>query len=297
MERLITCPRCGLRGKLPAANPGDQLACPECRAVFTLPDGVSGSAAAPGPQVAPGPVTEDPFAVWVGEPGEQPARVVSPSGPDPQDAAAHLEWLRQETQRFNEYVVRKLALLEKRRQELANMESRAEATYLTREQELNRQQVALDARTEAVRQREQVIAARAAELDRQAESLAAQKGDIVDREAHLAGLERKIADLEKRERQLWPVVEALEGRRADAEAAQAALDRQRAALERRQAQLEREEQALRRRMEELDELEQQLRQELEEQERDLEAQRRVLAQREQVSRPSTTETPTGDRTP
>ena len=77
--------------------------------------------------------------------------------PESEDAAAHLEWLKQETARFNDYLTSSLAVIEKRRHELVAIESRAEAMYLPREQELNRQLAVVAGRLQALDRRGQAI--------------------------------------------------------------------------------------------------------------------------------------------
>jgi hypothetical protein len=221
------------------------------------------------------------FAVWVGNPGEQPLRpMIGVSGPVPEDAAAHLEWVRAEAHQFDQYVATRLAALDRRRQELAALESRLEADFTTREQELNRLRASLTARSEALSGREEEFARREAGFAETLAGLEGREAALGVREAKLMKLKLQVIELEHREKQLWPVVEALERRKAEAEHLLARL----AELDKRQAQLEREGQALTRRMVELDELEQDLRSELEQREREVEERRRLLELRERQVR-------------
>jgi chromosome segregation ATPase len=269
MEAVASCPHCGLRAKLPDAFRGGQLACPNCRKTFA----------------PPAPDGESEFSIWVGDPGAiaAPPQVVMP---DPADAAAHLEWLRQETVRFNDYITSSLAVIEKRRHELVAIESRAEAMYLPREQDLNRQLAAVAARGQALDAREAQLAEREAAVDRANEQFAPREAELKAREDRLFGTESRVVELEQREQELCSIVGELEGRRAEAEALVTAIAGQRANILRREAELDRSEQALARRLAEVEELEQQLRLELEEQERDLAIRRRELAHRTTTSTPT-----------
>ncbi|HET6575794.1 MAG TPA: hypothetical protein VFG68_19490 [Fimbriiglobus sp.] len=293
MERIINCPGCGVSGKLPANHPSGQISCPQCKTVFAIPASGGADTVSTPTQVRP---IDDRFAVWVGNPGEQPLRpAVGVSGPVPDDAAAHLEWVRAESHQFDQYVATRLAALDRRRQEMAALESRLESEFTTREQELNRQRASLTARTEALAGREEEFARREGEFAQTLAGLTGREKAVAAREAKLTAHKLKVVELERREKQLWPVVEALERRKEEAEHLLARL----AELDKRQAQLDREGQALARRVAELDELEQDLRSELEEREREVEERRRLLEMRERQVRAAATvdQTPAPVETP
>jgi DNA repair exonuclease SbcCD ATPase subunit len=278
MEAVVSCPNCGLRARLPGSYRGGQLACPKCKNSFT----------------PPAPDGESEFSVWVGDPS---AIAAPPQAmmPDPEDSAAHLQWLREETGRFNEFIAASLAMIEKRRHELVAIESRAEALYLPREQELNRQLAAVAARNERLAAREAELAEREAAVERANEQFAPREAELQAREDRLFGTEARIAELEQRQAELQTLVADLEARRAEADTFVTTIAGQRANILRREAELDRAEQALARRLAEVDEIEQQLRQELEEQERDLAIRRRELAQRPVPPTPVPASGPTGSR--
>jgi hypothetical protein len=277
MDRVISCPGCGVLGKLPPDYPAGQISCPQCQTVFDVP-----AARASDPPSAEGPaLTDERFAVWVGNPGEKPAvQAIGVGGPSPEDAAAHLDWLRGETRQFNQYVATRLAALDRRRQELAALESRLESEFTTREQELNRVRASLSARTEALTGREGEVARQESTFAETLAGLESREAAVAAREAKIASLLVKVVELERREKELGPVVEALERRKAEAEHLLARL----AELDKRQVELEREAQALSRRGNELDELEQDLRQELEQREREVEERSQMLDLRESQAR-------------
>lgn len=279
MDRVITCPGCGVSGKLPANHPRGQIACPQCHTVFPVPEAGGAAGAAPAP--VPVQPMDERFAVWVGDPGEKPPRpVLGVGGPGPDDAAAHLEWVRAEAHQFDQYVATRLAALDRRRQEMAALESRLESEFTTREQELNRMRASLVARTEALAGREEEFARKEAAFAETLSGLEGREAALGVREAKLTKLKLKVAELERREKQLWPLVEALERRKDEAEHQLARL----AELDKRQEALDRESQALARRVVELDELEQDLRGELEQREREVEERRRQLEQHERQVR-------------
>jgi hypothetical protein len=275
MDRVVSCPGCGVLGKLPSDFPEGQISCPQCRTVFAIP-----AADAVAPASAP---ADGQFAVWVGGPGEQPPAplpAVGVGGPSPEDAATHLDWLRRETQQFNQYVATRMAAFDRRRQELAALESRLESEFTTREQELNRVRASLSARTEVLAGREGEVARREATFAETLAGLESRVAAVAAREAKIASLIVKVVELERREKELRPVVEALERRKAEAEHLLSRLGE----LDRRQVELEREAQALARRGNELDELEQDLRQELEQREREVEERSQMLDLRESQAR-------------
>jgi hypothetical protein len=277
MDRVISCPGCGVFGKLPPDYPAGQISCPQCQTVFDVP---AAESAAP-PVTSVSAQGDGQFAVWVGSPEEKPSiQAVGVGGPSEDDAAAHLDWLRRETHQFNQYVATRLTALDRRRQELASLESRLESEFTTREQELNRLRSSLSARIEALAGREGEFARREAAFAETLAGLDSREAAVAARESKLPTLQLKITELERREKQLWPMVEALERRKADAEHLLERLSE----LDKRQAELEREGQALARRETELDELEQDIRRELEQREREVEERGRMLELREKQAR-------------
>lgn len=191
MPTLITCPKCGLRGDLPDDQIDAVIGCPQCQTEFPARNAVT----------APSLVDDqDGLAVWVGK-GAPPATTPPPRGtlspgvisgrglPEeitPANAGAHLAWLRQEVGRFQGYVQVQLDVLRQRREDMARVESEAEAGFLQREHELNRERAAQ--------------AARAEELSRREEQLALREEDLGRRLAEADELEQTLrAELEERE--------------------------------------------------------------------------------------------------
>jgi chromosome segregation ATPase len=266
MELVAACPCCGIRAKLPDDFPGGDLACPQCATVFPAPrpndHGVIPLSAVP--------VATDPFAVWVG--GTDGLPPIVPSEPEPEDTAAHLDWLKNETKQFNEFVAKQLAAIEKKKQEIIAAEAKVETAIIPRQQELNRQRAALTGRAAALKRREEAIRRREDDLGRLNVAIAAREADLLDCEDRLTALTDRVTDLERREQELRSVVTDYEEKRAEIEA----LAVGRAEVVRRQTALDRAEQAAQRRADELDELETQLRQEIDARERELIARQRFL---------------------
>lgn len=199
MPVLITCPQCGLSGDLPDERLGTLVGCPQCKAEF--PAQPSGGA---GPQDdAP-----DGTAVWVGNgaPLTQtppPARTLPPGliagrrmPPEvtPENAPSQLAWVRAEVARFEQYVAAQLDMLRGRREELARIESDAATAFVQREQELNRDRVALDARSAA-------LDVRADELTRAEDALNRRLAEAAELEEGLrAELEEREAEVERERR-------------------------------------------------------------------------------------------------
>jgi hypothetical protein len=151
----ISCPACGVRGELPEHTPPDAvLTCQRCGVRFTAPP----SATPPPP---PRAAADDGLglSVWVGDGTEPPLPTVAPAPPPapaltPQNAAAHLDWVRAETERFEQYVTRQLGVLAKMREQITAFETKTRAEAVQRDQAAARERA--------------LIAARAAELDAQA---------------------------------------------------------------------------------------------------------------------------------
>lgn len=248
MPTVVSCPGCGVVGGLPDDGPGGVLGCPRCGTRF----------AGPAPPPVPWPETPhpaDPFqlvvgdglsasqtmpalGVWVGSSLAQtpppaatlsvsPARAFQPPGAPSQapieltaeNAEAHLDWLRQEVDRFNSFVAQQLAQIQRGREDIARTAARTEAAFVAREQEFNRRQAALLAQAEAlVRRREE-------ELARQRAELAEQRGEL---ERRLAEVERTEAAVRRRVKEAEQIEEEL---RADIEAQERELELRRRALE------------------------------------------------------------------
>lgn len=267
MPTPITCPGCAATGRLPDdCRPNEPVACPVCRTVFT-----------PSQPAAVGARPADPtgLGVWV-----EPPPALPPPSLDATDAAGRLDWLRDESARFDQHVRTQLAKLEKGRHLIAELESAAEAKAITRELEQNKRAANLAAREADTDRREaelcesaEGLAARETELTAAAARLAEREVAIAEREARRADLEAEIADLSRVAADLRPVVERLRLRHDEAAAIRAELAETKAALDRRMVDVGRMEVALQRQLDELEELEVNLRSELEAREHDLERQR------------------------
>ncbi len=161
-----------------------------------------------------------PVAVQTVAARKPPAEEASP--PPPEASRAETEWLREERERFRAFTADQLAALNRQRQELAAVQSRAERQLVSREQELNRRQALLDARLQALQEREQAAECREAEL-------AARADAQVAREASAAGLGeefRRLAEAVAREEVL------LTGLKEEADRLRPALHQARAEYER-----------------------------------------------------------------
>lgn len=218
----ISCPACQNQGELPDDVPADAtLSCRRCKTKFS-----------PHPQpIAPAASSTDTGAmgVWVGDdtvvdslptltrppaaaaavaepptvrrPELQPVSPVAPSplaaAITPENAAAHLGWLREETERFEAHVKNQLAVLRKMRDQIASYESTARSEAVLRDQAAARDRAILDARGRELEAREAELTAR---LNRQAEELSAE----LDRQvaAERENLARRAEALARAERSL-----------------------------------------------------------------------------------------------
>jgi chromosome segregation ATPase len=113
------------------------------------------------------------------------------------NAAAHLQWLEDETKRFQDYVDRQLATFQKMREQVAEYESKTRAEALRREQELNRDRAVLDARIAEVNRREAELAAT---LARHEEELVAELQRLIASEREQ--IARRSEELDRREQSL-----------------------------------------------------------------------------------------------
>ncbi|MDB5310951.1 MAG: hypothetical protein JWO38_5153 [Gemmataceae bacterium] len=285
----VSCPNCRATGRLPDEAAGPLATCPVCRTVFALdkpaplveiPDGlgvwVDSAPALPPAASASPPVAPNAEGVPVVEAG-RPAAALDP------DVATEPEWVKAEVRRFNTYMAGQLARLGKARLEIAEAESRHEATCVARTVELRRQaavlearRVDLDRRDGDLRQAADAVAAREVEVDRRAAALAEQEAAAAAGEDRRAKLEAEAVELSRLVAELRPVVERLELRKTEAEVIRAELAAKQTALDRRLIEVGRNELGMQKRMDELDELERTLRGELEEREAELGRQRAVL---------------------
>ena len=208
MPTNISCPGCGNLGPPPEQLAEDAiLTCPECGVRFPAR-----------PLVPPAPAA-DPhgLGVWVGDaitttphPGQpvdpRPTPVVTP-----QNAAAHLEWVRTEVERFDVYVARQLSLFQKMLDQLAAFESKTRTEAILKEQSLDRDRALLDARAKELDAQEAKISAALklqaeelhAELERQ---VSAERDNLAKRAEALArserSLERRLAEMDEMERDM-----------------------------------------------------------------------------------------------
>src|SRR5947209_1786694 len=109
MLPTVTCPGCAASGPLPPdAAPDCPLACPRCGAVF-LP-------ASPPAPAAPPIDSAGGLGVWVDSAAAPPAPAAAEPAPlTAEDAAGRLDWVRDETARFNNHVAQQFARLEQAR--------------------------------------------------------------------------------------------------------------------------------------------------------------------------------------
>jgi hypothetical protein len=121
-----------------------------------------------------------------------------------EDAAAQLDWLREEVDRFNHFVAQQLAQIQKGREEVARAAARTEAAFVAREQEANRRQAAMLARADALaRQREEELARQRAEVERRLAEVERMEAAVRRRLEEAEQIEEELrADLEAQEREL-----------------------------------------------------------------------------------------------
>lgn len=230
MNTIVHCPGCGFRGRLPAGLAAlKTIVCPKCRAVVAV-DEVRRAATA----------DDDSFPIWVDGPTAD--AVVTP--PRAEEPAYVGDYMKEEAERFAQYVAARLAELHKKRHELADAECRFEAMTMDRKQQLHRQHGALTATTDALAQREAALGAKEA-------ALAAREAELTERETRVARSTSRAANLDRRAAELRATLDQLESRRL-------ALADERAALDRRAEALDRAEVALHRRTAELDEIDERL---------------------------------------
>ncbi|MDY3555853.1 hypothetical protein R5W24_004999 [Gemmata sp. JC717] len=244
MNLIVSCPGCGLRGRLPDNLLGlKTIVCPKCRTAVPVAELLNRAS----------PVADDSFPIWVDGEFTTAALAQAPQAPAPSKAEEPVyagDFMKEEAARFEQYVAARLGELHKKRRELAEAECKFEALTMQRKQELHRQQGALAATSDEVAKRERDLQAREAALQTREAELAA-------RETKVSRSDQRAADLDRRAAELRVTLDQLEGRRA-------AVAEERSALERRAAELDRIELALHRRSAELDELDERLRQEQEE---------------------------------
>lgn len=240
MSPVATCPKCGSKTRLPDNGSGSSVTCTACQHGFV-----------PTPEPA-----GDDLSVWVDGPAAPvPAQAATPevSPPslvDPADAEGQLDWLRKETERFQQYVAAELATIEHRRLELAAAEERARTATFLRQHELNRQASIHASRLRSIEKREEAVRQREADQAKTADELGVREAELQDVETRLLALAERTDELERRAQELTPVVESLEAQKAEGEALWAALAEQRVALELRHGELDQRERTLRRRTEE-----------------------------------------------
>ena len=213
MPTLVSCPGCGISGELPDDAPGGVVGCPRCGARFATPERPTTSALAS--------EGVDGLAVWVGSGGPDdtpppnrnltaPHAVRAPRTVEgaaveitAENAAAHLDWLRQEVARFNEFVAQQFEQIQRGREETARATARTGAAFVVREQELNRERANLAARADALARRAEELDSRQAELDRRLAAVERMEADLRRRLAEADEVEDSLrAELEDREREV-----------------------------------------------------------------------------------------------
>lgn len=220
MPVKISCPACANQGELPDQLPdGSMLTCRAC--------GVRFPAGSTTPPALPAVTTDSHgLGVWVGDTSGTPPVAAAPAVPPPpvvtpQNAAAHLEWVRAETERFGVYVERQLAVLAKMREQVVAFEAKARAETVQREQALARDRAILDARAADLDAQEAKISAALklqaaelhAELNRQVD---AERENLAQRAEAIArterSLERRMFELDELERGIRQELEETAGR-------------------------------------------------------------------------------------
>lgn len=216
MSVNISCPVCANQGELPADMPaGATLTCRACGVRFAAPP-VAAPVAADGPGLG----------VWVGDGSAPPSPAVAPAPPTVtrQNAAAHLDWVRAEAERFDEYVNRQLAVLTKMREQIVAFENKTRTEVVLREQAVARDRALLDARAADLDAQEAKISAALklqaeelqGELDRQ---VAAERENLARRAEAVArterSLERRMFELDELERGIRQELESAAGRFAN----------------------------------------------------------------------------------
>ncbi len=285
MATTITCPGCGFVGHVDRLVPGDRLQCPKCAAVITVTSSAP-PASTPVPHAAdpghddfyaslarhragPGPEVID----WLaGSSTDGPARTPAPPGPPsaepPDDPQLECDWLREERQRFDQYVQahrEQLEQVEKRQQQWAAFNAATQAQLVADQQELCRQRTSVRAREAALAEREQQAREAAAEVERcTRQARAAQAAceamtrDAAARTAAAAAEESRLAEraaeLQRRQADVERAERESDERTAALDTAEARLRRDVAELDKRQRQVAEAEQAIERRGREVEEL-------------------------------------------
>lgn len=211
MSVNISCPSCANQGELPDdLPPNTTLTCRACGVRFN----------SPAPVVTPPSLAVDPhgMGVWVGGPVAAAPVLSTPAVPPPPDitpenAAAHLEWVRAEVQRFDEYVNRQLTALQKMREQIVAFEGKSRSEAVMREQAAARDRAILDARA---RELEGRLAEQSASLDRQAKELQGEldRQVMVEREnlaRRAEALARAERSVERRLKELDEMEESIRG--------------------------------------------------------------------------------------
>jgi chromosome segregation ATPase len=291
MPISITCPKCSASGFVPDQALHQNATCPICQTTFI----VEPSEAPPPPAalpdlgvwvepmpVAPNLATAAPVTpVSVAAP---PQKYAPPAvKPKPEDAAGMAGWFEAEKVRFQGYVDKELARLERVRKENALAESQHEASCINRSMDLSRLAANLDARQGDLARKE-------VELEKSKAAAAARQEQVEKLSAGFSEREEKLQELESRRNQLEeeaatlsalvaelrPAVQQLELRKTEAETIRAEMKAKQTTLDRRLIEVGRAELAMQKRMAELDEMEKTLQSELEQREADLERQRAML---------------------
>lgn len=283
MNSLVKCPGCGFCGRLPdGLSALTSIVCPQCRRTVPLdqlrhgavpvddvscpifvdstpshtPTSVSVSMPTPAP--APAPALA-PRSTTAPTPPPRPAPAAPATEPEPYSGA----FMKDEAERFAQYVAERLGELHRKRIELAEAENRFEAMAMGHKQEFHRARAATAAEVDRFRELEAAVLAKEAGLVAREAALAARESEVAARESRVARAESRAAEADRRTAELRAAIDQLDARRA-------ALTEEREILNRRAEQLDRAELAQHRRAAELDELDERLRLEQEEFERERE---------------------------
>jgi hypothetical protein len=204
--------------------------------------------------------------IWVDDadtrPSEPPSTVPIPV--QAESDAYTGDFMREEAERFAQYVAARLGELHRKRLQMAEAENRFESITIEQKQEISRFRVAVAAESERLKEVDAMLQLKAGGLESRESALSVRESEVAAREARVARAEARATETDRRTADLRAAIDLLDVRRA-------ALTDERAALDRRAELLDRAELAQHRRAAELDELDERLRLEQEEFEREMQA--------------------------
>ncbi len=235
MSISIVCPSCGLQGDAPDNFQANRVTCPRCAADVPVRDERALADITPLPAALFDSRFHviDQFFRGLETPLAPPqashrAAAKTPNGStaaalagSPDEARAEEEWEREERTRIDAYVAKQFGLIRQQREETTGWRSQVEATLVSREQNLNRQEKLLAVRTEKARDREAECDRREAELAEPAEARRHREELVEAVETQrqvLAALTEQLVRAEARRRELTEQIAEYERAREAAEA-------------------------------------------------------------------------------